>query len=100
MSKCTVCGKEFVAKHKDAMYCSGACKVKSHRGVTETKPIVTEKDSRLCKEKGCNLRAPFGNEGRCIYHWKMYLNMPTIPEKDYIELNKAQETDALVISGM
>jgi hypothetical protein len=89
--KCTVCSKEFVAERSTAKYCSGACRLKHLRKGSVTQPIVTVKDPRLCKEEGCNLRTPPNHGGRCIYHWRKDLDMPTIPEADYIELNKAQE---------
>ncbi len=29
---CEICGREFVAKRKDARYCSGACRMRKTRG--------------------------------------------------------------------
>lgn len=43
--KCSVCGKEFEAERSTARFCSGSCKLKSHRGISVTStPLSVTKD--------------------------------------------------------
>jgi hypothetical protein len=37
--KCIICDKEFESKRSTAKYCSGACRIKSMRGVSVTNNV-------------------------------------------------------------
>ena len=44
MSKCMACGKEFESKRSDARFCSGKCRMKTLRDVTDNiSEVVTDK---------------------------------------------------------
>ena len=45
MTECAHCGEPFEAKRSDALYCSGACRIAAHRGVTTSEEeAVTDSD--------------------------------------------------------